>query len=754
VKVSFSFEVKDNGWITFPDNTDVSNMLTRQGIHAYVRTFDPRIPPLSEYIEEDTRPYQNDDLISFRLKKFIQITDLSNESPGRTGGDNGHKIILPPIIYGAAPINTADPSEPKLPGSLKSSPGKQSASDESDSFPTDSEEDVIGYQHRLDRIAQAVHNHDPIMVIFVGEFQGYQDRLAQCEFRLDYSGLAPATMKEFFEFNWKRLCDISIAYGGDSVPGSLTWTRNQITDDNMITSSYRFAQGLKVRYQSKDLTGVPMSDYEATYATDLSFGLSVAFPAAPRLTDATLMQYMVNLTASWDGTAFSKAWPIFLTQQSWRKSETGEIYLEASLEFAGTVNPHAPNPRIPFNSARFPDESEIFSDSDTSRTLKFARDNGWPLHLSCASSFDETNSLTVTYETTLTDCEDKIHWYWSKFVSLLTSDGMIGFPAVARTGITWSRHCFIGDHCIHIMLKEIGVSTPEEDGPPCFLIFAPRATLKLRAETVEVANRMLTMCYDKEPEIVQEFHGKSWALIASIFGGEVNPRHLVQLRQKPSLEEVTAWNRDTFLHGLASDPYRVGTGKFAAQFKPDKPYSATIAIEKGVHDDHGTAILFEQANRRCLVTRRILKGSDEDTFWEVMKDWAQLQPRLAKPRVNPGHLFYPSEYSHMFEVYWDFLTDPIHHMDACHSDSMSQYASAASSMDFSDFIPQPDVEASEKSQRVSSVGALSRRCPAQDANDYWSSPQDQAQEECVTVSCGFAPASDVHNVDTGAGDPT
>jgi hypothetical protein len=57
-----------------------------------------------------------------------------------------------------------------------------------------------------------------------------------------------------------------------------------------------------------------------------------------------------------------------------------------------------------------------------------------------------------------------------------------------------------------------------------------------------------------------------------------------------------------------------------------------------------------------------------------------------------------------------------------------------------------------KSQNVSSTGALSRRCPIQDANDYWSSPQEQAQEESVTVLHGFAPVPDVHNVDTGAGD--
>jgi hypothetical protein len=190
------------------------------------------------------------------------------------------------------------------------------------------------------------------------------------------------------------------------------------------------------------------------------------------------------------------------------------------MEFSGTCDPHAANPRIPFNSAKFPDESEIFSDSDISRTLKFARDNRWDFHLSCASTFDGTNAITVTYKTSLENCEDKVTWYWPMFASLLNADGMIGFPALARNEITWRRRCLIGDHCIHVMLCEVGVSTTEDDGPPCIWIYAPNAMLKLRAESIDVANRMLTMCYGQEPENADWHRGKFWAMIASINGLE------------------------------------------------------------------------------------------------------------------------------------------------------------------------------------------------------------------------------------------
>jgi hypothetical protein len=135
-----------------------------------------------------------------------------------------------------------------------------------------------------------------------------------------------------------------------------------------------------------------------------------------------------------------------------------------------------------------------------------------------------------------------------------------------------------------------------------------------------------------------------------------------------------------------------------------------------------------------------------------MKDWAEFQPRLSKPRLDPGLLFYPAEYTHVFEMYWDVLTDPRQHPDGVESshsfNSMKAMAAALAPMELDAWEPQPDSVAPEKSQRVARLAALSRRCPIQDANDYWKSPEEQAQEECDTGEHGFAPAQDVHNVDT------
>jgi hypothetical protein len=152
------------------------------------------------------------------------------------------------------------------------------------------------------------------------------------------------------------------------------------------------------------------------------------------------------------------------------------------------------------------------------------------------------------------------------------------------------------------------------------------------------------------------------------------------------------------------------------------------------------------------LTRRLYGISDDDALWYVMKDLAQFQPRLSKPRQDPGLLYYPAECTHVFERYWDVLNDPTQHPDVdrtAHSfGSMEAMAEALAPMSLDSWETQPDSVAPEKSQRIARTAALSRRCPIQDAVDYWSSPEEQAQEESVTGQTGFAPAQDGHNVDT------
>jgi hypothetical protein len=92
-----------------------------------------------------------------------------------------------------------------------------------------------------------------------------------------------------------------------------------------------------------------------------------------------------------------------------------------------------------------------------------------------------------------------------------------------------------------------------------------------------MALRAVTMCYGQEPDMPEEnqHHTKEWALIAAINGRVVDDKHRVQLERRHDLEAVATWNKETFIAGLATEPYGTGLGRFTARFKPDEPYSAT-----------------------------------------------------------------------------------------------------------------------------------------------------------------------------------
>jgi hypothetical protein len=226
-------------------------------------------------------------------------------------------------------------------------------------------------------------------------------------------------LKEFFNFNWQRILDAAPKHGSAGIPGSLVWTVQPFTEETLNIAVYRFGMGLKVRYQLKDLMGLEMEKWPTVYTFDLEDGLSIAFPAVPRLPDAFLMQLVINLTAPWDGQQFGNPWQVHLAQQPWRKSETGEIYLQVMPTYPADMDMEAFNCRVPFNSAEPRDFSEITDEQEISRILKFGRDSGWPLLLSCVSSLDGLSLAIVTYETSLTDCEDKIPWYLAKFNALM-----------------------------------------------------------------------------------------------------------------------------------------------------------------------------------------------------------------------------------------------------------------------------------------------------------------------------------------------
>jgi hypothetical protein len=127
------------------------------------------------------------------------------------------------------------------------------------------------------------------------------------------------------------------------------------------------------------------------------------------------------------------------------------------------------------------------------------------------------------------------------------------------------------------------------------------------------------------------------------------------------------------------------------------------------------------------------------------------QQRLAKTRVDAGQVYYPAAYSHMVEQHWDFLHSP--RSEDSENEPMGKYASAAAARLRFSLDMLVSEEAPDKLQESAYAGAMSRRCPVQDAQDYWGTLEEQAQEEQETLSKGFRADRSSPGTDGSASSP-
>jgi hypothetical protein len=119
---------------------------------------------------------------------------------------------------------------------------------------------------------------------------------------------------------------------------------------------------------------------------------------------------------------------------------------------------------------------------------------------------------------------------------------------------------------------------------------------------------------------------------------------------------------------------------------------ATVAIAKGFHEDHGAAVYLTHEKRRFLLLETTYGLSDDEALWLMSASLASFQPRRNKPRLVPGRPYYPAEFSHVFEKYWDCLPELPKHPDFASEssfcqDQMSRFSAALSTMDLSEFEP-------------------------------------------------------------------
>jgi hypothetical protein len=108
--------------------------------------------------------------------------------------------------------------------------------------------------------------------------------------------------------------------------------------------------------------------------------------------------------------------------------------------------------------------------------------------------------------------------------------------------------------------------------------------------------------------------------------------------------------------------------------------------------------------------------SDNEALWYTLLSWAKFQPRLKNPRKEPGQLFYPAEYSHVFEKHWHHLDKPETHPDFSQESSFTQdcmrhYSIALSRLNCESFEPLVHAEAKDSDIEIATEAAISRLLP-------------------------------------------
>jgi hypothetical protein len=169
----------------------------------------------------------------------------------------------------------------------------------------------------------------------------------------------------------------------------------------------------------------------------------------------------------------------------------------------------------------------------------------------------------------------------------------------------------------------------------------------------------------------------------------ISERHQAVLDESLAMQ-AEAWNQRLADAARKTQDYDKGLERFVRKFDPDQEMEATIAIAKGVHQDHRPAVRTTQQKRRCLLLGTIYGHTDEEALWYALMEWACLQLRKKRPRQYPGDLFYPEEQSHVFEKYWNHLPNLEEHPEFCHESVFTQGCPRHFSSPLSRLMPIPE----------------------------------------------------------------
>jgi hypothetical protein len=229
-------------------------------------------------------------------------------------------------------------------------------------------------------------------------------------------------------------------------------------------------------------------------------------------------------------------------------------------------------------------------------------------------------------------------------------------------------------------------------------------------------------------QIIEEVATREWALVASFgdrFKAGAIPTFYRFPMPKVSPREIKAIHARLLETAARTQNYDRGLDKFVRKYKNLEALSATLAIQRGWQGEVGWAILMKQGSKRCLLLDTTYGLTDDETIWTAMTCWAAFKPNNGQPRIYPGRLYYPAQFSHIVEKYWNHLFNLQSHPDfAAESDickdRMAIFSQALRTIKKTkNWHPQVDAEAPEKGLRIAKEAATSRVHLIADGPNQW-----------------------------------
>jgi hypothetical protein len=152
--------------------------------------------------------------------------------------------------------------------------------------------------------------------------------------------------------------------------------------------------------------------------------------------------------------------------------------------------------------------------------------------------------------------------------------------------------------------------------------------------------------------------------------------------------------------------------KFVRKYERNEAMPATVAVIAGNRDDHGWAVYLTQGPRRCLLLDTVDGLAGDETVWTALGAWATFKPGKSSPRKLSGKLLYPTEASHIFEKYWEYLPSLDEHPDLASEsriceERMVQFSRALAKSRHKNWTPKSTAEAQEKDHQIAEEAAVS-----------------------------------------------